>query len=98
MRLSSEDDAPTLNEQWRSCLAAVIRVFLVDDFAAFRRLVLWIIHDAPQLKVVGEAADGKEAVAKCEQLQPDIVVLDICLPDVNGFEAARAIRNVVKHA
>ncbi len=79
-------------------MAAVIRVLLVDDFAAFRRLIGWIFQDAPQLKVVGEAADGREAIVKCEQLQPDIVVLDIGLPDLNGIEVAQLIRTVAKQA
>ena len=68
-----------------------IRVLLVDDFAAFRRLVCWIFNEKPELQVVGEAVNGLEAVHKSEVLQPDLVVLDVSLPLLNGIEAARQI-------
>lgn len=71
---------------------------VVDDFAAFRRLILWIFDDWAQLKVVGEAANGSDAVSICQELQPDVVVLDIGLPDSSGIDVARHIRKVARSA
>lgn len=77
-----------------SSLSKPIRVVVVDDFAAFRRLIVWIFNDWAQLKVIGEAANGSDAISMCQELQPDLVVLDISLPDSNGVEVARHIRTV----
>jgi DNA-binding NarL/FixJ family response regulator len=70
----------------------IVRVLLVDDFEAFRRFIRTTL-DAP-LQVVGEASDGLEAVQKAKQLQPDLILLDIALPGLNGIEAARQIRKL----
>lgn len=75
-----------------------IRVLLVDDFAAFRRLVYWIFSDKPELQVVGEALNGVEAIRKSEELQPDLIVLDVSLPLLNGIEAARQIYHVAPNS
>lgn len=65
---------------WRTAaevlLETRIRVLVVDDFMAFQRLILWIFHDWAELKVVGQAVDGAEAIAKAQELQPDVIVLD----------------------
>jgi len=71
-----------------------VRILVVDDFAEWRRTVASIISEDPGLDVVGEAVDGLEAVEKCKQLQPDLVVLDVGLPKISGLEAARRIREV----
>jgi DNA-binding NarL/FixJ family response regulator len=71
-----------------------IRVLLVDDYEPFRRFARSILERSPSLQIIGEASDGLEAVQKAEQLQPDLVVLDIGLPTLNGIEAARRIRSV----
>lgn len=65
-----------------------MRVLVVDDFEAFRRFVCSTLSKNPELQVVGEASDGSEAVHKAEELQPDLIVLDIGLPTLNGFEVA----------
>lgn len=87
---------------WRTAaevlLETRIRVLVVDDFMAFQRLILWIFHDWAELKVVGQAVDGAEAIAKAQELQPDVIVLDIGLPDSNGIEVARSIRAAAKDA
>lgn len=67
-----------------------VRILVVDDHAAVRKVLIRLLHDSG-LVVVGEAADGQEAVDKCDRLRPDIVLLDISMPLLNGFEAAREI-------
>src|SRR5271168_2287688 len=70
------------------------RIILVDDFKPWRRLVASLLKDNPDWEVIFEASDGLEAVQKAEELQPDLIVLDIGLPKLNGIEAAASIRKV----
>ena len=70
---------------------AVIRLLVVDDFEPFRRSVVSILQKQPELLVIGEVSDGLEAVRKAQELQPDLVLLDIGLPRLNGIEVARQI-------
>jgi DNA-binding NarL/FixJ family response regulator len=71
-----------------------IRILLVDDFDDWRRTVRAMLQAHPQLQVICEASDGLEAVRKAGELKPDLIVLDIGLPKLNGIEAARQIRQV----
>jgi DNA-binding NarL/FixJ family response regulator len=71
-----------------------VRVLVVDDYEPWRRFVLTTLQKQPELQVIGEASDGLEAVQKAEELQPDLIVLDIGLPTLNGIEAARRIRKL----
>ena len=71
-----------------------VRVLVVDDYEPFRRFVCSTLKQRPDLLVVGEASDGLEAVQKAEELQPDLIALDLGLPNLNGFEAARRIRKL----
>jgi DNA-binding NarL/FixJ family response regulator len=70
------------------------RVLVVDDYEPFRRFVCSTLGTKPELQIVGEASDGLEAVHKAEELQPDLIVLDIGLPTLNGIEAVRRIRKL----
>ena len=70
------------------------RVLVVDDFEPFRRFICLTLKKRPDVQIVGEASDGLEAVQKAEDLQPDLIVLDIGLPSLNGIEAARRIRKL----
>src|SRR5271168_1648497 len=70
------------------------RIILVDDFKPWRRLVASLLKDNPDWEVIFEASDGLEAVQKAEELKPDLIVLDIGLPKLNGIEAARRIRQL----
>jgi DNA-binding NarL/FixJ family response regulator len=69
-----------------------VRILVVNDSEQFRRLVSVILAMRQNLQVVGEASDGSEAVHKAAELKPDLIILDIDLPNVNGIEAARQIR------
>jgi len=70
------------------------RVLVVDDYEPWRRFVSAEIHKKPELQIIGEVSDGLEAVQQAQQLQPDLILLDIGLPELNGIEAARRIREV----
>jgi DNA-binding NarL/FixJ family response regulator len=71
-----------------------IRVLVVDDYEPFRRLVCSTLGQRSALQIVGEASDGQEAVEKAEELKPDLILLDIGLPTLNGIDAAREIRKL----
>jgi DNA-binding NarL/FixJ family response regulator len=73
---------------------SVVRVLVVEDFETFRRFICSTLGKRPGLQIVEEASDGLEAVHKAEELQPDLIVLDIGLPTLNGIEAARRIRKL----
>jgi DNA-binding NarL/FixJ family response regulator len=67
---------------------------VVEDFARFRQLICSTLATRPDLRIVCEVADGLQAVQKAEVLKPDLVLLDIGLPTLNGIEAARQIRKL----
>ena len=67
------------------------RVLLVDDFEPWRQFVRSMLGAHEQLQIVGEAADGPEAVQKARSLHPDLVLLDLGLPTLNGMDAAHQI-------
>jgi DNA-binding NarL/FixJ family response regulator len=71
-----------------------VRVLIVEDFVPFRRFVCSTLGTKPELQVVSEASDGLEAVQKAEELKPDLILLDIGLPSLNGIAAARQIRKL----
>jgi DNA-binding NarL/FixJ family response regulator len=71
-----------------------IRVLVVDDYEPFRRFVCSTLGKRPALQIVGEASDGAEAVRRAEELKPDLILLDIGLPALNGIEVAGRIRTL----
>ena len=71
-----------------------IRVLVVDDYESWRRYLLAAIQKQTEIQVIREVSDGLEAVQQAEELQPDLILLDIGLPTLNGIEAARRIRKV----
>jgi len=81
---------PTLIDLHRSSSAGV-RILLADDFAPWRSQVRSFLQSETKWKIVFEACDGLEAVQKTVELHPDIVLLDISMPRLNGIDAARRI-------
>ncbi len=68
-----------------------VRIVLADDHTVMRNGLRLLLERQPHLKVVGEAADGRQAVALSESTNPDVVIMDVGMPNLNGIEAARQI-------
>ena len=75
-----------------------IRVLVVDDYEPFRRFVCSRLKSKSDLQVIGEACDGLEAVEKAQALKPDLILLDIGLPTLNGIKAAHRISQLIPTA
>jgi len=71
---------------------APVRVLVVDDYEPWHGFVSTTFQRQPELKIIGRVSDGLEAVQKAQELQPEIILLDINLPKLNGFEVARRVR------
>ncbi len=72
--------------------SAAIRVLIVDDHAIVRQGVAAMIENEPDMTVVGQAGDGQEAIAQYRQLQPDVTLMDLRMPNMSGVDATAAIR------
>jgi NarL family two-component system response regulator LiaR len=70
----------------------IIRVYIADDHPIVRRGIKQLLSTEPEIEVVGEAANGRQAVADMEKLQPDIVLMDLVMPVMDGIEAIRQIK------
>lgn len=70
---------------------AVFRILVADDHEVVRKGLVSLLQAQPEWQVVGEAGEGREAVEKAQQLKPDVVILDIGMPNLNGLEATRQI-------
>jgi NarL family two-component system response regulator LiaR len=77
--------------------SAPIRVMIVDDHGMVRRGLATILKVKPDLELVGEASSGREAVELCEQAEPDVILMDLVMPEMGGAEAARLIRERCPH-
>jgi DNA-binding NarL/FixJ family response regulator len=71
------------------------RVLVVDDHAVIRRGVQGILNAFPEWELCGEASNGEEAIKLAEQLKPQIIVMDVSMPGLNGLEATRIIRKML---
>src|ERR1700746_3062670 len=73
---------------------AVFRTLIVEDHEALRALLRSLLESQTQCVVIGEASDGLQGVEKAKELEPDLILLDLALPKLNGMEAARRIRKI----
>jgi two-component system, NarL family, nitrate/nitrite response regulator NarL len=76
-------------------LPQIIRVLIVDDRPVIRKMVRSTLEAHPHFDVCGEATNGAQAIEDAKKLKPDVVVLNISMPVMNGFEAARKIRAIL---
>src|SRR5262249_21737411 len=74
------------------------QILIVDDFEDLREFVCLLLHARPEFQVVGQASDGLEGVKQAQDLQPDLTLLDIGMPHLNGIEAAKRIRKVAPNS
>ncbi len=72
-----------------------IRILLADDHTILRAGLKMMLNAQPDMEVVGEAQDGRQAIQEAQRLQPDIVLMDITMPDINGIEATRQIKRLL---
>ena len=73
-------------------MSSPVRIMLADDHTIVRQGLARLLEEQPDLKVIGEATNGRDAVDKAKQLKPDVVIMDIAMPRMNGIEAAKRIR------
>jgi DNA-binding NarL/FixJ family response regulator len=79
---------------WNSDIQRPVRILLADDHDVVRQGLRRLLEDQPEWQVCAEAKNGREAVKFCQELMPDVAVLDISMPELNGLEATRQIRKV----
>ena len=72
--------------------ASRIKVLIVDDHAVLRQALRMLLENQAEVEVVGDAANGREALEAAEKLHPDVVLMDMVMPGLNGLEATRQIR------
>ncbi|HEY8324104.1 MAG TPA: response regulator transcription factor [Ktedonobacterales bacterium] len=73
----------------------LIRVLLADDHTILRAGLRMMLDAQPDIEVVGEASDGRQALAEAQRLQPDVVLMDITMPEMNGIEATRQVKRAL---
>jgi DNA-binding NarL/FixJ family response regulator len=77
---------------------AVTRILSVEDFEPYRLFIVSLLHERSDLKVICAVSNGVEAVQKAQELKPDLILMDIGLPGLNGMEAARRIRTLAPNS
>jgi two-component system response regulator NreC len=75
-----------------------IRILVVDDHAVVRKGIIVFLDSQPDMEVVGESGTGRDSIAKVQELNPDVVLMDISMPDLDGIEATRAIKKISPEA
>jgi len=73
-------------------MTSSIRILVVDDHAIIRRGIRAMLETVPDIEMVGEATNGREAVAAAEKLRPDVILMDLVMPEMDGIEAIRRIK------
>jgi DNA-binding NarL/FixJ family response regulator len=88
----------SLEQGSKKAVSPSIGILVVEDFEPLRQLICNVLRNWSQHAIVDETADGLESVERARELQPDLVLIDIGLPRLNGLEAARQIRRIVPDA
>src|SRR5690349_1374095 len=90
-------DATRRRRQHRSCQGSTMAktILIVDDNAHIRLALCELFKREADLEVCGEAGNGKEAIAKALELHPDLIVLDLSMPVMNGLDAARELKRLI---
>jgi DNA-binding NarL/FixJ family response regulator len=86
----SSDDPPASKHDRRK--AGMVRVLLADDNAQFRGVLRRLLERDPQIEVLAEASNGAEAIALAEEHRPDVVLMDVSMPNLDGVEATYALK------
>ena len=68
------------------------RIVVVDDSDGFRSLLQWFLGSLPEVQIVAEARDGVDAIAQVERTKPDLVLMDVCMPKLDGLQTTRKLR------
>jgi len=89
-----EERAMTAVTIQHSSTGSVVRVLIVEDFLPFRRFICSALGERPDLRVIAEVSDGLEAVQKAAESKPDLILLDIGLPTLDGIKVARQVRKL----
>jgi DNA-binding NarL/FixJ family response regulator len=74
-------------------MTRIAKILIVDDDAVFRKRVRGLLASEPDVEIVGEAADGEEAILKARELEPSLVLMDLRMPGMNGLEAMQRIKD-----
>jgi two-component system, NarL family, response regulator NreC len=93
--MTNETPASTANGASAARAASKIRVLLADDHTILRAGVRMMLNAQPDIEVVGEASDGRHAIAEAQRLLPDVILMDITMPDLNGIEATRQVKRLL---
>ena len=78
----------------KNSIGQVFRVLIADDHPIFRQSVKNIVESQTEFKVIGEASNGEEVIKQATMLEPDIVLMDISMPKINGLEATKQIKSI----
>lgn len=68
------------------------QVLIVDDHKGMKKTLTALLQTRPEIQIIGEASNGREAVEKTRELRPDVVLMDVSMPEMNGFDATRVIK------
>jgi DNA-binding NarL/FixJ family response regulator len=93
--MTNETQATTANGASPARATSKIRVLLADDHTILRAGVRMMLNAQPDIEVVGEASDGRHAIAEAQRLLPDVILMDITMPDLNGIEATRQVKRLL---